>query len=181
MRGYAKFPTDFWRSKQGRGARRKCLYTMAIAPYLWAGPESNMVGLYYMPVPLMAHELGLEVARAQAAVDALAEVGWAHHDPVTDTIWIPGVLGREVGSTLKPADNRRLMIERLALQRKDSPFFAELASAYAETYGLALPGYSDNCSSAPGGCSLQYLKEAPFVAVPGIPQNTLLQSPLSAA
>ena len=59
MREYAKLGPTFWTGETGKALRRRGSEGVIAALYLISSPHSNMLGLYYQPIPYMGYETGL--------------------------------------------------------------------------------------------------------------------------
>ena len=77
MRDYAKVAPQFWIGETGRELRTMGPETQVLALYLITSPHANMLGLYYLPLPLMAHETGLSAQGTLKALARLSEAGFA--------------------------------------------------------------------------------------------------------
>ena len=58
MRDYAIVSPRFWIGTTGRELRRLGPEVQVVALYLLTAPHSNMIGLYYLPIPTLCHETG---------------------------------------------------------------------------------------------------------------------------
>lgn len=71
MRDYAIVSPYFWLGSTGKMVRgRKNAQVLAF--YLLTCPSSNMLGMYYLPIPTMVHETGLTEDEVMAALDLLS-------------------------------------------------------------------------------------------------------------
>lgn len=59
MRDFTKLSPKFWISKSQKKIRDAGPEAMIVALYLLSSPHSNMLGFYYLPLPLIAYETGL--------------------------------------------------------------------------------------------------------------------------
>ena len=60
MREYAKVAPAFWTGETGRHLRGDA-NAQRVAFYLMTCPSANMIGLYYLPLPVLAHEIGISL------------------------------------------------------------------------------------------------------------------------
>lgn len=66
MREYCRVSPRFW--FQGSGKRlRDDPEAQIVALYLLTCPTSTMLGLYYLPMPTLAHDLGMTVDKGGIA------------------------------------------------------------------------------------------------------------------
>jgi hypothetical protein len=63
MRNYAKIAPQFWIGNTGRKLRDAGSEALLVALYLLSSPHANMLGLYYLPRPFIAHETGLGIVQ----------------------------------------------------------------------------------------------------------------------
>ena len=107
-----------------------------LALYLLSAPGSNMIGLYYLPIPVILHESGLSAEATRRGLDALHEIKFAEYDATSEHVWVYDmarwqVLGhRKIAS---PRDKRvkgvRQQLQRLAKNPFTDPPFYERYSA----------------------------------------------------
>lgn len=108
MRSYSKVSPFFWTGETGRKLRGDP-EAQALGQYLLSCPNSDMIGLYYLPLPTMAHELGWPLKGASKALQRVCEAGFACWDDASDVVWVPNMAGWQILTNwepLKPNDNR---------------------------------------------------------------------------
>jgi len=121
MRDYAKCSGKFWISGTGKDIKRIGLPpgrqpvggmteaakdAVILAFYLKTSPQSNMLGLYYLPLVTMAHESGLTVEGAIKALESLRDVGFCEYDEDSEVVWVYEMATYQIGEALKPGDNQ---------------------------------------------------------------------------
>jgi hypothetical protein len=90
MRDYGKIAPQFWNGPTGRKIRRLGIECQVVALYLVTAPTSNALGLYYLPLPILCHEVaGLTLEGASKALQSLSDIGFAHYDAKSSTRWLP--------------------------------------------------------------------------------------------
>lgn len=77
-----------------------------LALYLMTCPHSNMIGVFHCPILYMAHETGLSFEGASKALESLIEAGFCTFEGESETVFVHRMADFQVGSELKPADNR---------------------------------------------------------------------------
>lgn len=146
MREYAVMVPQFWTGTTGKAIKRKGHSAVALAIYLFTGPNSNMIGLYYLPLVTIVHEAGFADERqARAALEVLKELKFAYYDYENETVWVPTMALYQVGEALHPKDKRRLSIEREAERSRNSPYYSEFLAMYRNTYLLSLKDEGASC------------------------------------
>ena len=133
-RDYAKITPSFWTGETGRRLRGDS-EAQLIALYLVTCPHANMIGIFYMPLPLLCHETGSPLEGASKALRRLSEAGFAYYDETTEHVWIPEMATYQVGETVKPGDNRRAAVQKMVKGCK-SLFVNDFIEKYGEVYGL---------------------------------------------
>ena len=111
MRDYGKITPAFWCGGTGRQLRGQA-DLQRVALYLVTGPSANMIGLYYLPLPTLQHEVGISKQRALKALRKLSEIGFADYDTVSEYVWVREMARFQIGESLKPNDNQVRGVEK---------------------------------------------------------------------
>lgn len=136
-RDYSKVLPSFWTGRTGRQIRRLSdPWTTTIAVYLITSPHANAIGLYHLPIAYVCADTGSPLEGAWKALRSLSEVGFAHYDEDTETVWVPEMARHQLGDALKPGDNRRAWVAKEAAGMEKRPFYADFLAKYADAYGL---------------------------------------------
>ena len=144
MRDYAVVKPQFWTGETGRRLREAGPEALLVAMYLLTCPNSSMLGLFYLPLVVIAHETGLPLEGATKGLQRVCEAGFARYDRPSETVWIQEMATYQVAETLKPRDHRWTgVVRELATWRK-SPFFADFVARYKVPYNLP-----DNLAAEP--------------------------------
>lgn len=137
MRDHAIASPRFWTGDTGKLIRQLGRDYQVISFYLFTCSSSNMIGLYYLPLPTLCHEVGhITSEGASEVLRRLSEVGYAYYDEGSEHVWVPNMARQQVGERLKEKDNRRPAVIRLARQAKKTPFFKDFMAKYGELYDL---------------------------------------------
>ena len=131
---------QFWTGRTGRFLRDSGRDAQVVAFYLLTAPSANMIGLYYLALPTLCHEVGISRQGASKALRRASEGGFAGYDEATETVWIPEMARFQVGESLKPKDNRIVGIVREADSVRNSPFIIEFYEKYRERFHLPEEG-----------------------------------------
>lgn len=137
MREYAKVGPQFWTSETGKALRRRGSDAVIVALYLITSPHSNMLGLYYQPIPYMGHETGLGEEGARKGLQACIEVGLASYDPDSEMVWVHEMAAWQVADELKPGDKRCKGIQKDYDALPRNPFLGPWFDRYAVAFHLA--------------------------------------------
>ncbi len=138
MREYGNVQSRFWTRGAGKLLRGNP-DAQAVALYLLSAPSSNMIGLYYLPLPVLVYETGVETTRLPEVLSALAKIGYAFYDEDTDHVWVPEMLQEQLRGPLKDQDKRRQGIVKAVTQYSDCRFYGDFWARYDRELGLGLP------------------------------------------
>jgi hypothetical protein len=146
MREFGRVPTSLTTGPTGRALRGKP-WAYAIATYLFSGRPANLIGLFSVPLPTIAHELGAKERDVRQAMGLLQKIGLVKHDESADLVFLPGAARLHLGETMTVADKRhKHVLGELALHGSH-PFVDEFLARYAEAYHL--PRSFEGPSQAP--------------------------------
>lgn len=145
MRDYAQLRPRFWvqgTGKQFRGDRE----ARELAVYLMSAPTSNLIGLYYLPIPTIAHELGyetpsggLDLEGARKALQRVCDSGFAQYDDASEYVWVVNMAREQVGDDPSKADKRVTGVRNELKKHVKSAFYAAFCAHYADAFGLPKP------------------------------------------
>jgi hypothetical protein len=99
-----------------------------------------MIGLYYLPIPTICHELCLDLEGASEALGRAFEGGFARYDTATETVFVHEMARFQVGENLHPKDNRVIAVEKLLYQYRKSVFFKDFMERYGKPFCLSEKG-----------------------------------------
>ncbi len=136
MRDYGTVCPAFWRGQTGKEIRAMGQAAQLVSVYLITAPDSNLIGLYYLPLLLLAHETNCTVEEARQVLTALADLHWAYYDLQTETVWIRNMAFYQVTEEVKPTDKRWPAIVRELASYDKSPFFRPFLDLYGEPFHL---------------------------------------------
>ena len=136
MRDYGKVSPQFWTGATGRKIRALGANVQVVALYLMTCPSSSMIGLYYLPLPMLAHETGIPLEGACKALRSLSEVGFAEYDEANEIVLVHAMARHQIGERVVKADKRHLGVTREAQKLTYSSLFAKWYARYREPYDL---------------------------------------------
>ena len=132
MREYGKVAPTFWIRGSGKALRGNPI-AQVVALYLFTGPMVAMSGLFYVPLPTLCYETGLEVAEVKTALARLSSLGIAFYDEDEGLAWVPEMARYQVGESIEKKDKRRL-----GLEHQVEPFrYHRFYSLFVERYKVA--------------------------------------------
>jgi len=138
MRDYAKVSPQFWIGKTGRKLRAAGADTQVLALYLLSAPNANMLGLYYLPSTLVAHETGLAPDAMRQALDRAIELGFCDYDEVAEVIWVYETARFQNAEQLEPADKRCKHIQKEYLALPENRFLEAFFNKYSGRFNLTM-------------------------------------------
>jgi hypothetical protein len=156
-REYGKVAPQFWTGKTGRQLRAHGRDAQLLALYLATNRHANMIGLYYLPLPLMAHEVGFTPDETEAALQVLVDVGYCVLDHERELVWVREMARYQIEETLKPGDKRVISIRSQVEEFRASP----LAAAFHARYEVAFNLYPIDQSAKGDSKGLLGEREAP--------------------
>jgi hypothetical protein len=134
MRDYAKWAPTFWTGKSGREIKKAGRDAQVVAIYLGTCPSSNWIGLYYLPLPTLCHEVGIPLDNAIETLSVLAAIGFSFYDEKTDLVWIPNAAKYQIAAELKKGDTRIVKIAKDLGQFAGHRFCRQFVAKYGAAY-----------------------------------------------
>lgn len=136
MRDYAKVGPQFWIGKTGKMLRKAGVDSQLVGIYLVTSPHANMLGLYYLAQETIAHETGLGIKRAQAALKACIAAGFCSYDEDTEMVWVHEMAFYQIADKLLITDKRSKGVQNEYNGLPENPFLARFFHKYAESFGM---------------------------------------------
>jgi len=135
-RKYASVYPGFWTGETGKQLRELGRNEQLLALYLVSSPLSNMIGLYYLPLPTIVHETGISQQGVAKGLQRLSELQFAHYDQKAEHIWVPEMARYQLAPALQEGDNKVKGVERELQNYIKSPFAPAFIARYSEPYHL---------------------------------------------
>jgi hypothetical protein len=95
-----------------------------------------MIGLYYLALPTLCHEVGITEKGALKALARCSEGVFGYYDRGSEGVFVPEMAHYQIGPTLKPKDNRHKAVLKLLEQMRKSPFIKEFMARYQVPFQL---------------------------------------------
>jgi len=95
-----------------------------------------MLGMYYLPIPVIAHEVGISPEGALKALRSLFEAGFARYDEASEHVFVFRMAYYQVGGALKAQDNRVISIKKQLEALRKIPFFNQFLDRYRQAFHL---------------------------------------------
>jgi len=136
MRDYSKVSPLFWTGTTGKQIRKMGRDAQVVALYLLTCPSSNMLGLYYLPLPTLCHEVNIKNEGALKTLQRLSEAGFAHYDTASEHVWVVEMARYQIGDTLDEKDNRVKGIKNELKSLCKVVFYNNFLEKYKAVYHL---------------------------------------------
>jgi hypothetical protein len=136
MRDYAKISPRFWIGSTGRKLRDAGPEATLVAVYLLSNPHANMLGLYYLPEPYIAHETGLGIEGASEGLRRAIEAVFCAYDAASEVVFVYEMARFQVAARLEARDKRCAGIQREYDALPDNPFLPMFYEKYADAFHL---------------------------------------------
>jgi hypothetical protein len=105
MRDYGTVASQFWVRGTGKELRGD-MEAQIVALYLMTSPHANMIGVFHLPVMYLAHETGLEIDAAKAALERLTAKDFCTYETESEWIFVHSFAANQIGEELKEGDKR---------------------------------------------------------------------------
>lgn len=167
-REYGKVAHQFWTGETGRQLRQCGRDAQLLALYLVTNRHATMIGLYYLPLPLVAHEMGFTGAEVAAAMDALKRAGYCRYDDERELVWVCEMARFQIDDTLNASDKRVPRIASMLAEHEASPLARGFRERYAGCFHLP------DAPSMPLRCPIKGASEVPtpLVDAPSMPESS---------
>ena len=137
MRTFAQVRPGFWYGATGRKIRQLGPEYQVLALYLISGPGAHALGLYYLPLPTVAHETGLTIEQVRIGIAKLCEIGFCFYDEESEVVFVLNMARFQIGERLERKDNNVTWVWREMEKLRSLPFFDLLLEMYGERYQVA--------------------------------------------
>ena len=137
-RDYGRVYPEFWTGRTGKIIRLLGRDAQVVSLYLLTCPSANMIGIYYLPLPTLCHEIDISPQGAIKALQSLSEAGFCYYEGTSEQVWVPEMARFQIGEELKPEDNRVKGLIREIEKYKKSRFYEEFIEKYNLKYHLNL-------------------------------------------
>lgn len=152
MRDHAIVSPRFWTGRTGMFLRTHP-EAQRLALYLMTCPNSNMTGLYYLPMPTICHEMQMTPEEAAGALNKVSAAGFAEYDRDTETVFVSEMARFQLGEKMSAGDKRVRSTKKMVLQFRNSPFFSRFVAKYGKIFNLDLEAPSESQEPTMEGAS----------------------------
>jgi hypothetical protein len=136
MRDFAKVSPKFWLSDTGRKLRALGSEALVTGLYLSTSPHSNMLGLFYQPLQMIAHETGLGIEGASKGLQCCIEAGFCSYDQTSEMVWVHEMAAEQIATELSASDKRCIGLNKDYAALIENPFLGAFFDKYAGAFHL---------------------------------------------
>lgn len=137
MRGYSKVSPRIWTGSLGRAIRGDS-FLQSLALYCVTSPHSNHIGLYLLPLPYVAADLGFTDTKIKSGLERLEALGYLKYDSANERVWVIAHFRHELGGDGEKKDGDKRLVNVAKLLEDNA--VSALARAFADYYGIAYEG-----------------------------------------
>lgn len=137
-REYSKVSPQFWVGKTGREILKLSVESGFLAFYLMTCPHANMIGIYYLPIAYIAHDIKIDVSVISRALNELIEVGFCSYDFLAEHVWVHEMAKYQVCDYLEEKDKRVKGINDIFRSLPDLIFLEDFYKKYQHAFHLKL-------------------------------------------
>lgn len=134
LREYSKVGPRFWVGATGKAIRVAGKDAQIVAFYLMTSPHANMLGLYYIPIPYIAHETGLSFEGASKGLRSCIDAGFCAYDEQAECVWVFEMARHQIGERLEAKDKRCKGVQNQYDNLPDNQYLGDFFSKYAERF-----------------------------------------------
>lgn len=117
MRNRSRTSPLLWTGSTGKQIRSLGRDAQVVAFYLFTSPGHNAIGLYYLPLPTLCHEIGMSEKAARKTLAELSTIDFAHYDDDTESVWVTGMAKQQLDE-LDERDHLVKWVRKMAEQAR---------------------------------------------------------------
>lgn len=164
MRDYGTVASQFWVRGTGKELRGD-MEAQLVALYLMTSPHANMIGVFHLPVMYLAHETGLTIEKAQAALERLEAKDFCTYEPESEWICVHRFAANQIGEELKEGDKRIKGVLNEIAKVPGGPCLKAFVNRYSTPFHLGIS--PSEAPSKPLRSQKQNRTETETEALPG--------------
>lgn len=135
-REYSKVGPRFWVGATGKAIRAAGKDAQIVAFYLMTSPHANMLGLYYLPIPYIAHETGLTIEGASEGLRRCIEAGFCAYDEAAECVWVFEMARYQIDERLDVKDKRCKGVQNWYDNLPENKYLGDFYDAYAKPFHM---------------------------------------------
>lgn len=112
MRDFNKIPAKFWMTSLSKQLKQSGPEVMLLSIYLQTNHHTHSLGIFYLPISYIAHDIGISLKKVKSLVQVLIDLNFCSYDFVKEYIWLKGYALEQAGGVLKQGDNRVTQLQK---------------------------------------------------------------------
>lgn len=136
MRHYATVNSRFWTGETGPQLAVMGADELTLAFYLMTCPSANGIGIYHLPLVLMAKHLKWPDSRVKKGLARVCSTGFASYDEAFQHVYVPTMAKHQIGERLAVQDLRVKGVHNSLRHFRESPFFDAFVARYLTDFHL---------------------------------------------
>ena len=136
MREFAKISPQIWISEHGRKIKRMGIEAQLVSIYLLTNPHANMIGIYYLPIAFIAHEVGLSEDMTSQSITKLCGIGYCDYDFKSEYVWVRDMGATQIAPELSARDHRVKGVNEAYHALPELPFLGSFYDKYVDVFLL---------------------------------------------
>jgi hypothetical protein len=125
-----------WMDPRMDALREKGHEGPCVISYLKTSPHSNMLGLFWQPIPYMGFETGLGEHGAAKGLQDCIDVGFCDFDSSSRMVWVFDMAAEQIGETLSPKDHRCKGVQNTYDALPENRFLGAFYDRYATAFHM---------------------------------------------
>lgn len=110
-----------------------------VAIYLLTCPHASILGIYYLPIAYIAHDLGIQPSVVTHALESLKSINFCLYDERTEYVWVIDMAKDQIGDKLEPKDKRVKFVNSLFKSLPNLPFLSKFFKKYGQQFLIEEP------------------------------------------
>lgn len=136
MRDFAKISPKIWIDEQSRKIKALGLEAQIVSFYLQTNPHADMIGIYYLPLSLASHEIGISIEKIKLAISQLCDISFCSYDHEYEYVWVHEMAKTQISSKLKAKDHRVKGVNDTFHSLPNLSFLGDFYEKYADIFLL---------------------------------------------
>jgi len=137
MRKYTKISSQYWTGETGRSLRSLGPEAQLMGLYLLTNLHANSLGIYYLPITYIAHDISLPMEEVSPLIQQLSEIGFCTYDHESEYIWVHEMAAFQIGEIKSEKDNRVKGVQHILDQLPHLSLLNEFHRRYHSMFHLA--------------------------------------------
>ena len=133
---YNRVAPEFWSGRTGRKLREYGRDVQVVALYLITCPTASPLGVYYLPIPTLCHEINITSEGAMKALQCLSTEAFSYYDATSEEIYVVEMAKYQIAERITGKDKRQSWIIEEAKKLSKSSHFERWYARYKTPFNL---------------------------------------------